>query len=125
LSKRGEKTPFAKRTLTEKSWGWSERDKIIFQLAVEKIIKTDPSIINNYRCRLFLPAPMRPIPLGCYKRLKYNDTRLLIWLQLKAGGAVYRTPLAIKVLRLERRPVPAHYGFPMGSYLSQWAWTFY
>jgi RNA-directed DNA polymerase len=58
-------------------------------------------------------------------RLRDKDTRLLIRHQLKAGGEVYRTPLAIKVLGLEHRPVPAHCGLPLGSYLSQWVGTFY
>ena len=38
---------------------------------------------------------------------------------------MYRTPLAMQVLELERYPVDNACGLALGSYLSQWCGTFY
>ena len=58
---------------------------------------------------------------------KLHDPRsqALITQLLVAGGAVYQTPLAGKVLELDRQPLAADCGLALGSYLSQWSGTFY
>jgi RNA-directed DNA polymerase len=89
---------------------WMRRYKYRLYMDISRYF---PSIQHSILCDLLA------------HRLRDNDTRLLIRHQLKAGGEVYRTPLAIRVLGLEHRPVPAHCGLPLGSYLSQWAGTFY
>lgn len=60
-----------------------------------------------------------------FRRLHDERCRALIAQLLAAGAAVYRTPSAIEVLDLEHHPLPADAGLPLGSYLSQWAGTFY
>jgi hypothetical protein len=50
---------------------------------------------------------------------------VLIQLLLASGGAVYRTPLTLRVLELEQYPVDDVCGLARGSYLSQWCGTFY
>jgi hypothetical protein len=49
----------------------------------------------------------------------------LIQLLLASGGAVYRTPLVVQVLELERYPMDDACGLALRSYLSQWCGTFY
>jgi Reverse transcriptase (RNA-dependent DNA polymerase) len=44
---------------------------------------------------------------------------------LQSGGEVYRTPLAVQTLELDRYPLAPDCGLPLGSYLSQWCGTFY
>ena len=58
---------------------------------------------------------------------KLHDARsqALIKQLLVAGGAVYRTPLAVKVLELDQKPIEPECGLALGSYLSQWCGTFY
>lgn len=60
-----------------------------------------------------------------FKKLHDPLTQALITQLLAAGGAVYRTPLAVKVLELDQKPVEAECGLALGSYLSQWSGTFY
>lgn len=42
-----------------------------------------------------------------------------------AGGAVYRTPLAVRTLGLDKEPISPGVGLPIGSCLSQWAANLY
>jgi hypothetical protein len=44
---------------------------------------------------------------------------------LQSGAEVYRTPLAVQTLELDRYPLAPDCGLPLGSYLSQWCGTFY
>jgi hypothetical protein len=60
-----------------------------------------------------------------FRRLRDERCQALIQQLLEAGGTVYRTPLAGKVLELNRYPLPEDCGLPLGSYLSQWSGTFY
>jgi Reverse transcriptase (RNA-dependent DNA polymerase) len=60
-----------------------------------------------------------------FRKLHDPRTQALIQLLLASGGAVYRTPLAVQVLELERYPVGDACGLALGSYLSQWCGTFY
>jgi hypothetical protein len=60
-----------------------------------------------------------------FNKLQDPQTQTLIRQLLAAGGAVYRTPLAIKVLHLDREPLNPDCGLALGSYLSQWCGTFY
>jgi hypothetical protein len=69
-----------------------------------------------------------PHPTLCellFRKLRDKRTRALIELMLVSGAEVYRTPQAIRVLELERYPLPPQCGLPLGSYLSQWCGTFY
>ena len=59
-----------------------------------------------------------------FRKLHDPRTQALIQLLLASGGAVYRTPLAVQVLELERYPVDNACGLALGSYLSQWCGTF-
>lgn len=58
-----------------------------------------------------------------FRRLKDPDTRGLLAATIGAGEAVYRHPLARRVLQ-ERLPAPGR-GLPLGSWFSQWAGAFY
>ena len=72
-----------------------------------------PSIHHPTLCRLL------------FRKLHDPRTQALIQLLLTAGGAVYRTPLAVQVMDLGQYPVADGCGLALGSYLSQWCGTFY
>jgi hypothetical protein len=72
-----------------------------------------PSIHHTTRYRLL------------FRKLHDPRTQALIQLLLASGGAIYRTPLAMQVLELERYPMDDACGLALGSYLSQWCGTFY
>jgi RNA-directed DNA polymerase len=72
-----------------------------------------PSIHHTTRYRLL------------FRKLHDPRTQALIQLLLASGGAVYRTPLVVQVLELERYPMDDACGLALGSYLSQWCGTFY
>ncbi len=90
--------------------GWMRRYR--YRLALD-IRRYFPSIHHPTLCRLL------------FRHLRDERSRALIEQLLAAGGAVYRTPLAIQVLELDRYPLAGDGGLPLGSYLSQWAGTFY
>jgi hypothetical protein len=58
-------------------------------------------------------------------RLRDHKTLDLIARLLASGGAVYQSPLAVKVLGLAADPVPAGCGLPLGGYLSHWSGGLY
>ena len=60
-----------------------------------------------------------------FPRLRDERTRALLRGLVAAGGEVYRTPLAVEVLELDRDPVPQGAGLAIGSCLSQWAANLY
>lgn len=60
-----------------------------------------------------------------FPRLRDLRTRGLLKMMVRAGGLVYRTPLAVSVLGLDAHPVPEGTGMPIGSCLSQWAANLY
>jgi RNA-directed DNA polymerase len=72
-----------------------------------------PSIHHPTLCRLL------------FRKLRDRGTQALITQLLAAGGEVYRTPLARRVMQLEHHPVAETCGLALGSYLSQWCGTFY
>lgn len=50
----------------------------------------------------------------------------IVWEQLlRSGRGVYRHPLAVSTLNLQRYPLGQDCGLPLGSHLSQWAGNFY
>ncbi len=59
------------------------------------------------------------------RRLRDRRTLDLIHDLLAAGGRVYRSPLAVKILGLDRDPLPPGCGMPLGGYLSHWSGGFY
>jgi hypothetical protein len=88
--------------------------------------------MRRYRYRLHLDISRyflsirHPVLCGLLEhRLRDADTRWLIHQLLEAGAGVYRTPIAVRTLELDKQPVAEHCGLPLGSYLSQWAGTFY
>ncbi len=88
--------------------------------------------MRRYRYRLCLDIrryfPSVHHPTLCrllFRRLHDRRCQALIEQLLVAGGAVYRTPLAVQVLELDRYPLAEDCGLPLGSYLSQWSGTFY
>lgn len=88
--------------------------------------------LRHYRYRVgldirrYFPSIHQPT-LGqlLFRKLHDQRTQALIGQLLAAGGAVYRTPLAVHVMELERYPVGEACGLALGSYLSQWCGTFY
>ena len=76
---------------------------------------------GGIRCRQFI---IRRYAACCFVNYT-THARRLIQLLLASGGAIYRTPLAVQVLELERYPVDNACGLALGSYLSQWCGTFY
>jgi RNA-directed DNA polymerase len=72
-----------------------------------------PSIHHPTLCRLL------------FRILHDPRTQALIQLLLASGGTIYRTPLAVQVLELERYPMDEACSLALGSYLSQWCGTFY
>ncbi len=90
----------------------SQMRRYRYRLALD-IRRYFPSIHHPTLCRLL------------FRRLHDERCRSLIERLLTAGGAVYRTPLAVEVLELDRHPLADDCGLPLGSYLSQWAGTFY
>jgi len=59
------------------------------------------------------------------RRLRDPRTVALIAELLAAGSQVYRSPLAFKTLKLDRDPLPAGHGLPLGGYLSHWSGGLY
>ncbi|MEM7674834.1 MAG: RNA-directed DNA polymerase [Myxococcota bacterium] len=59
------------------------------------------------------------------RRLRDRWTIELIRALLEAGGRVYNTRLAVKVLGLDDDPLPPDAGLPIGAYLSQWSGGLY
>jgi retron-type reverse transcriptase len=90
--------------------GWLRRYRYRLCLDIHRYF---PSIHHPTLCRLL------------FRRLRDARCQALIQQLLEAGGAVYRTPLALKVLELDRYPLAENCGLPLGSYLSQWSGTFY
>jgi hypothetical protein len=90
--------------------GWMRRYQYRLSLDIRRYF---PSIHHPTLCQLL------------FKKLKDPQTRALIQQLLAIGGAVYRTPLAIKVLHLDEEPLNPDCGLALGSYLSQWGGTFY
>ena len=66
-----------------------------------------PTIHHLMLCRLL------------FRKLHDPRTQALIQLLLASGGAVYRTPLVVQVLELERYPMDDACGLALGSYLSR------
>lgn len=77
--------------------------------------------------RRFFPSVDHDILLEDVVFAKLRDPRMRKLLRglVAAGGEVYRTPLAVEVLGLERDPVAPGTGLPIGSCLSQWAANLY
>lgn len=64
--------------------------------------------------------------LGLFaRRLHDRDTLALLELLLRAGGQVYRLPLAMQVLALDAAALPEGCGMPLGSTLSHWSGALY
>ena len=59
------------------------------------------------------------------RRLRDPRTRALLTMLIRAGGDVYRTPLAVRVLGLDADPLVPGTGLPIGSLLSQWSANLY
>ncbi len=59
------------------------------------------------------------------RRLRDADTVELLRRMLEAGGRVYHTALAKRVLGLEGEPLPLGCGLPLGSHLSHWSGGLY
>ncbi len=77
--------------------------------------------IRRYFLSVHRPTLKRLIHL----RLRDEKTRRLVHLLVDSGAAVYRQPLAVKVLGLVQDPLPPDSGMPIGSYLSQWSGSLY
>jgi hypothetical protein len=90
---------------------WSRRYRFRLSLDIRRYF---PSIDHQILLdRIVLP------------KLRDERTGSLLRMLIAAGGDVYRTPLAVQVLGLDRDPVPAGTGLPIGSCLSQWAANLY
>lgn len=87
---------------------------------------------RRYRYRLVLDV-RRYFASICHERLlnlfahRLRDSQTVALLRslLDAGGAVYRHPLAIRVLGLHAAPVAHGCGLPLGGYLSHWSGGLY
>jgi len=78
--------------------------------------------------RRYFPSIDHGILLGLVRRrIRPEDARTieLVDRLVDAGGAVYRTPLAVVALGLEADPVAPACGLAIGSCLSQWAANLY
>lgn len=88
--------------------------------------------IRRYRYRLsldirryFASIDHRILKTLFAHRLRDEETLRLISGFLKAGGEVYRRPIADKALGLGNDPIPANCGMPLGGYLSHWSGGLY
>ena len=77
--------------------------------------------IHRYFLSIHLPILMDLL----YRQLPDAATRGLLEILLISGRQVYDTVLARDTLGLDRHPIGADRGLPLGSYLSQWSGTFY
>jgi hypothetical protein len=59
------------------------------------------------------------------RRLRDSRTLGLIEAMVRAGGEVYRSPLARQALNLAMAPISPGCGLPLGSYLSHWSGGLY
>ena len=88
--------------------------------------------VRQYQYRLsldirrYFPSIRHDVLLGLFQhRLRDHETLALLEQIVRAGGAVYRSPLAIKALGLLDDPVPSGCGLAIGSYVSQWSGALY
>jgi hypothetical protein len=89
-------------------------------------------LMRQYRYRLtrdisrYFASMSHEIFLGLIaRRLRDRRPLGLVSSFLEAGGRVYRSPLANRVLGLEACPVAPSCGLPLGSALSHWSGGFY
>jgi RNA-directed DNA polymerase len=74
----------------------------------------------------YFPSVHLPTLYGLIaQRLRDERTRALVWMLLDSGARVYRHPLAVRILGLDRDPLPLDSGLPIGAYLSQWCGALY
>lgn len=75
--------------------------------------------------RYFLSVHHESLAQCLFARLRDIRLQTLIWKLLRAGGSVFRHPLAIEALGLDADPVPDGCGLAVGTHFSQWCGSLY